>query len=193
MTRFLTFRTAVIALLAALVGVGLAVLAVGAGKSRGAVEIMMPTSSPRPAIGVYVTGAVARPGVYSLQQGDRVADAVQAAGGLTPDADGSGVNLAQHISDEQHIRVPRIGESPPVAASGPPPATGALGTPTRLNVNTATQAELEGLPGVGPVTARAIIDYRTAKGPFQRVEDLLNVPRIGEATVSRLRPLVSVQ
>lgn len=182
----LSFRGAVIALLLGLLGTGLAFLVLRAGGSGGDIEIILPSATPPPSAVVYVSGAVAREGVYTLKEGDRVADAVEAAGGLAPDADRAGVNLAARIADEQHIHVPRQSE-------------GTAGTAARIapggpvNINTASQVELERLPGVGPVLARAIIEYRQANGAFTRVEDLLKVPRIGEATLARLRPLIAVR
>lgn len=189
MSRFIDLRAVVVVLLLGLLGIGLAVLVSGAGCSGGAIEIILPTPSPSAEVVVYVTGAVYREGVYTLREGDRVAEAVDAAGGLAPDADRARVNLAQRVADEQHVIVPRLGDPPAIADGGPvaSPASGA-----RVNVNTATQAELERLPGIGPSLAQAIIAYRGTKGRFQRVEDLLNVPRIGDVTLARLRPLVTV-
>ena len=137
---------------------------------------------------MYVSGAVLTEGLYTLRVGDRVADAVRSAGGLAPDADRAGVNLAARVTDELHIHVPRIGE-----ASAGDGLQGGSAVAGLINVNTATQEELERLPGIGPGLATAIIEYREAKGGFSRLEDLLNVPRVGEATLARLRPFASVR
>jgi competence ComEA-like helix-hairpin-helix protein len=149
-------------------------------------------------IRVQVAGAVANPGVYRLAPGDRVEDAVRAAGGFAPDADTARVNLAQRVRDEQRLDIPASGQAPagegpagaPAAAAAGPgalPPSGAGGvTPAggpgwsgsgdrpndRVNVNTASTAELEALPGIGPVTARRIVDYRENQGPIRSLQQL---------------------
>ena len=187
--QVLFFRVAVLALLTAVFGTGLAFLVLRAGEGAGTIEILLPRDSPAREAVVYVSGAVAREGVYTLREGDRVADAVEAAGGFAPDADRDNLNLAARLSDEQHVRVPRLGES----IAGAAPATASASPPGLVNINTASQAQLEGLPGIGPRLAQAIIEYRRASGGFSRVEDLLKVPRIGEETLARLRPYISVR
>jgi len=143
---------------------------------------------------VDVVGAVARPGLVRLRNGDRVADAVAAAGGATAEADTAGLNQARVMADGEQVRVPRSGETPPPAPA-PPGGTGgaAAGAPaTPVDLNRATLAELDTLPGVGPATATAIIAWRDENGRFRRVDDLLEVPGIGPARLERLRPLVRV-
>lgn len=136
---------------------------------------------PRGTVTVHVSGAVARTGVVVLVEGSRVVDAVAAAGGITPDADLDRVNLAAVLVDGGQVVVPAIGSEP---ASDPGDG--------RVPVNTATLAELQTLPGVGPVTAARIVDHREEVGGFTVVEDLLDVAGIGEATLERLRPLVRI-
>ena len=182
------FRVATIALLLAVLGTGLAFLAIRAGQPAQRLEIILPASSPASEAVVYLSGAGLTEGLYTLREGDRVADAVQAAGGLAPDADRARVNLAARATDEMHIHVPRIGEAS--AGDGLQGDSAAAGL---INVNTATQEELERLPGIGPGLATAIIEYREANGGFSRIEDLLNVPRVGEATLASLRPFASVR
>ena len=143
---------------------------------------------------VHAAGAVARPGVYRVRAGGRVADLLDAAGGPAPDADLDQVNLAAKVADGERVYVPRRGESPPPpAASG---AGGTSGTPGPaagpVNLNTATLEQLDALPGVGPATAQAILDYRKAQGRFRRVDELLEVRGIGEAKLAALRPRVRV-
>jgi competence protein ComEA len=142
---------------------------------------------------VHVVGAVPTPGVQHLPAGSRVADAVQAAGGATPDADLARVNLAAELTDGQQIYVPRVGESPPtpITPAGPTgdPATG---PEPLVDINTATAAELDELPGVGPTTAEAIITTREERGGFTSVDDLLDVRGIGDAKLAELRPRVTV-
>ncbi|MDO8384183.1 MAG: ComEA family DNA-binding protein [Microbacterium sp.] len=133
---------------------------------------------------VHVSGAVARPGLYRLEGGARLVDAVAAAGGFAQDADEAGVNLARPLSDGEQIVVPVVGQAPPAASGG-----GTTGD-ARVNLNTATVAELDTLPRVGPAIAQRIIDWRTTNGRFSAVDDLLSVPGIGEKMLESLRPLV---
>ena len=139
-------------------------------------------------VGVDVAGLVRNPGVYSLPAGSRVIDAIRRAGGPLPKANLSALNLAAPLTDGTQIAV-SDGSVPAVGAGGG--ATGSGGVPV-VNVNTATEPELESLTGVGPVTANAIIQYRTEHGPFATVDDLMNVSGIGPATLEELRPQVTV-
>lgn len=173
----------------------------------------MPTAA---AVTVYVTGEVRRPGLFTLPSGSRVGDAVRLAGGLTQRADRITLNLALRLQDEMQITVPRRldaratpdlrtttrGEQPPVVAptrvpSTPTPTSQLAGrTPTApaqggpVNINTATQEELETLPGIGPTKARAIIEYRREKGPFQTPDELQEVTGIGPKTWEGLKDRV---
>jgi|GEM_PF-157407 len=149
-----------------------------------------PTGSPTPSltpapITVYITGAVANPEqLIDLPQGSRAEDAINAAGGALDDADLSGVNLAQVLQDGDLVHVPSVNS---VSNDTPTP-----NTPTRLELNTATQADLESLPGIGAATAQNILAYREANGDFATLEDLQNVSGIGEATVENLRAYLMV-
>jgi competence protein ComEA len=140
---------------------------------------------------VHVVGAVTAPGVQRLPAGARVADAVDAAGGATPDADLGRINLAAVLADGQQVYVLRVGETPPAPVASPGTAAGD-GTGPPVNVNTASAAELEELPGVGPATAEAIIAHREQHGPFGSVDDLLDVRGIGEAKLEQLRDRATV-
>lgn len=135
---------------------------------------------------VHVDGAVASPGVYELAAGSRVNDAVAAAGGLSEGADTSALNLAAPLADGEKIYVPREGE--PTDASAP--VVSQEGAP--VNLNTATAAELDELPGIGESTAAAIIEDREQNGPFATPEDLMRVSGIGEKKYERLEGLVCV-
>jgi len=157
------------------------------------IEIIEPTpvlASTPAEVGVYVVGAVLNPGVYFLPQGSRVEDALEAAGGSTEEADLAWVNLAKRVYDEEQIYVPRLGEeNPPL-----PPPSGSSGGQAggKININTASAAELETLPGIGPVLAQRVVDYREANGPFAAIEDIKNVRGIGEATFEEIKELIFV-
>ena len=142
-------------------------------------------ASPRPdmtTLTIHVSGAVAGPGLVSLPSGSRVADAVVAAGGALPGADLGSLNLAAPLVDGQQLVVPypALTDGTPVASDG------------RVRINTADATALEGLPGVGPVLAQRIVAHRDAHGPFVTVEDLLEVPGIGESKLAALRDSVIV-
>ena len=131
---------------------------------------------------VYVSGAVASPGVLTLPATSRVIDAITAAGGATPEADLESINLARVIVDGEQIRVGVVGESPPVASEAGTPA----GTCIRLA--TATEAELQTLPGIGPALATRIISYRATHPRLSSVEELDDVPGIGPSLIDKIRP-----
>ena len=141
---------------------------------------------------VSVVGPVARPGLVTLPAGARVADAVQAAGGLLPEADVASVNLAAPLIDGEQIAVALPGAAPAPAGGGPEAAGAAVGPSGRLHLNTATAADLDGLPGIGPVLAQRIVDHRSRHGPFTAVDQLDDVPGIGPATAGELAELVAV-
>lgn len=129
---------------------------------------------------VDVRGAVATPGVVTIHPGDRMIDAVTGAGGLTDDADSNLVNMSARVSDGQMIVIPT--QSPPGEVSGS----------GLININTASVAELDQLPGIGTVRAEQIIAHRQANGPFQTIDDLANVEGISENLLETLRPLIRV-
>ena len=159
------------------------------GAPASAVVSGSPVASVVPLI-VDVTGWVRRPGVYEFATGDRVIDAVNRAGGAREGADLSVINLAAPLADGTQVVVSKEGEVPAGAAAGGLP--GAPGSGALVNINTASETELETLNGVGPVTAAAIIQYRTDNGPFATVDDLMDVSGIGPATLEELRPQVTV-
>jgi len=158
--------------------------------ARGtAIELKaLPTEAP---IQVHVSGQVLQPGVYSLAEGSRVQDAVTLAGGLTAQADPQALNLARRLSDGEKVYVPALGETA-VQGEASAAGEGRAGSGLLVDINTATQEQLETLPGIGPATAQAIIRYRTEHGPFQAVSELDAVPGIGEATLESLQGLVTV-
>lgn len=142
---------------------------------------------------VHVAGAVAMPGVYRLPGGARVIDAVQAAGGVSADAHTDAINLAALLADGQRVYVPRVGEVAPVVVDGGGVPSGGTAVPAGpVNLNSATADQLDGLPGVGPATAAAIIAHRDQHGPFASVDALADVRGIGPAKLDALRGLVTV-
>jgi competence protein ComEA len=156
-----------------------------------------PTTAAPTSIVVHIAGAVTQPGVHVLPAAARVDDAVAAAGGAAPDADLDGLNLAAPLTDGQRVYVPRVGEVDPASVpAGVPPAAGGPTVPAPpagpIDINTATAADLDTLPGVGPATAAAIVDDRTRNGPFASVDDLDRVSGIGPAKLDALRDLVTV-
>ncbi|MDR6172852.1 competence protein ComEA [Nocardioides zeae] len=145
---------------------------------------------------VHVAGRVARPGIVVLPGGARVADAVEAAGGTVPDTDLTGLNLARVLVDGEQVLVGLDpSEGAPTAPTAPGAAAPGGAAPSQgglVDLNTADLAALDLLPGVGPVTAQAIIDWREENGGFSHVDELLEVKGIGEATLAELAPLVTV-
>jgi len=151
-----------------------------ASQPRGdAIELnSAPTLQP---IMVHVTGAVVSPGLYYLPEGSRVNDAVQAAGGFLENADTSFINLAGIIKDGDKIHVPELLPGLSLGGSG-----------LLVNINFATQTELENLPGIGPTLAKRIIDYRSQYGFFDSIDSIKDVPGFGEAVFEKIKDLITV-
>jgi competence protein ComEA len=188
-----------------LLGLGIAVLVTATG-SHGKTTALGSGVSPGPSPGatssaddaagapvyVHVVGAVLHPGLFPLRDGDRVVDAVAAAGGFSDTADQTQVNLARFVTDGEQLSVPVIGApvlSAPGAAGG---AGGAAAPGAKVNLNTADLALLDTLPQVGPAMAKRIVDWRTANGKFTSVEDLMSVTGVGDKTFAELKDLVTV-
>lgn len=159
--------------------VGLAIMVMDRSGDKG-VEILLAT--PTTEIRVYVSGAVASPGVYTLKAGDRAVDAIEKAGGATPEADLDQINLAARLVDGGRLHIPKVGETG--SPSGPS---------QKININTASLALLDTLPGIGEVRARNIIDYRTKNGPFQSIEDLKELKLIPSSTFEQVKDLITVR
>ncbi len=165
-----------------------------------ATSTSIPTSTPAP-LRVYVSGEVRHPDVYTLPPGSIIKDAIYAAGGATGDANLDVVNLAQALQDQQHIHIPAQADNlptPPVVEGGVKTVSmpkSANETPATLvvNLNTATVAQLELLPGIGPAIAQRIVDYRTANGNFSTIEQLMEVKGIGQATFDKLKDNIVVE
>ena len=148
----------------------------------------LPTPTPRP-LRVYVSGAVTSPDVYELPTESIVKDAIEAAGGVTSDADLDRINLALSVADGQHIYVPRQGEeSSPVSPPNEPSGTTSGQAGSKININTASQSEIETLPGIGPSKAQGIIENR----PYESIDEIQKVPGIGEVTFQKLKDLITV-
>jgi competence protein ComEA len=161
---------------------------VRSGPSQALVAAPTASASPTTVILVDVAGWVRRPGVYEFAEGARVIDAIDAAGGARPGAVLSSLNLAAPLADGTQVLVPKESQAPPTTETG----NGTSGATGLVNVNSATNAELETLPGIGEVIAQAIVDHRTENGPFTSVEQLVDVSGIGDATLEDIRELVTV-
>jgi competence protein ComEA len=155
-------------------------------------DLLLDNSEPL-RVAVHVVGAVQQPGVYHLAAGSRGDDAVRLAGGATSQADLKQVNLAAVLVDGQQLWIPRRGERiPNSSVPNTVPNAPRNGVPALVDINQATVADLDRLPGVGPSTARAIVDHRMRNGPFASVDDLLAVRGIGPVKLAELRALVRV-
>jgi competence protein ComEA len=205
---------AVVVAVLALLGVGVVLSARAAAGGGGAEQVppvavssgpgggsgSRPGTDPSPSaptVFVHILGQVARPGLYEVAAGSRAVDVVAAAGGFGPRADQHALNLARPVVDGEQIVVPKPGESP--APVLPAPSAGGVagsaspgGGTAAIDLNTADLTALQTLPGVGPATAQAILDWRAENGPFRAVDDLLDVTGIGEKKLDRLRDAVRV-
>jgi len=192
----------------ALVAVGLVAALIAGGylwqsrpRSQPAAEVVAPSPAASPTalagaapagVTVHVAGKVRRPGVVTLPSGARVVDAIRAAGGLRPGAETGTLNLARRVVDGEQIAVGVPAAPPEAAPPGTAGAPAAADSGQRLDLNTATVEQLDGLPGVGPVLAQRIVEYRTRNGGFRSVEQLREVTGIGERRYAELKDLVRV-
>jgi competence protein ComEA len=167
-----------------IIGVLIGLLASGiiwltATQPRGDRVVLLPTPSPRMVV-VYVSGAVASPGVFTLPDGSRVNAAINAAGGFSPGAETDKINLASFLQDGQQIDVPGMVDTGHINAG-------------RVNINSATIADFDSLPGIGPTTAQAIVEYRNENGLFSSIQAIQNVPGIGPATFDQIKDYITVE
>ena len=205
------YRQAAFIALAALAGAVIATAAILLSQGDGNAPIQIVSSpagvdastgggsAPAPILSqediqVYISGAVQDPGVYPLRPGDRLVDALDAAGGAIEGADLNRVNLALRVQDEGYYYIPQEGETPPqVATDTSAPAPGARPVDGGLvNLNTASADVLSTLPGIGPGRAQAIVSYRQQNGPFASIEEITAVTGIGSGTYEKIRDLVAV-
>jgi competence protein ComEA len=183
---------AAVALLALLAVAGRTLAGAGASAPVAQTGLVPEPAEAAPRIVVHVTGAVARPGLYRLKEGSRVADAVARAGGATGKADTAAVNLAAPLADGIQVLMPsRVAGGAGAAAAAGGSGAGGAGSGVPISLSSATIAELDTLPGVGPVTAQKIVDHRAAHGAFSSVDDLDAIPGIGPARLGQLRGLVT--
>jgi competence protein ComEA len=177
-------------ILAALLIIGLVLRFIMAPKPMEPLAIEPPTTNPTEetrepvTIVIHVAGAVVRPGVYTLPEGARVYEALDAAGGVLEEADPHVLNLAEPLYDGRRISVPSMAETKDQPAGG--------AERRKVNINTATATEFETLPGIGPAKAAAIISYREANGPFRTIDDLVQVSGIGPQTVEGLKEHITL-
>jgi competence protein ComEA len=177
-----------LAIIGSLLAAGLLFLTVQ--QPRGQPVKLRPPPTPAP-IMVDVAGAVAHPGLYALPVGSRVSHALEAAGGLTAWADANQLNLAAILVDGEQVQVPSSMET--ALPDGVSPSARITGMGDLVNINTASQADLESLPEIGPKIAQAIITYRTEHGLFATIEEIQDVAGIGPAVFDQIRPLITVQ
>jgi len=171
-----TYLNIALGVLTGLLAAGLIWLA--ASQPRGEAVTLLPSPTTR-SVTVYISGAVATPGVYNLPEGSRVDDVILLAGGFLPNAEQEGINLAAMLLDGQQLDVPVRSAATHVSEG-------------RININTATVEELDTLPGIGPTTAQNIFNYRLENGPFQFIQDIQNVAGIGPATYDEIKDLIMV-
>ena len=197
LTRPQALAIAVLALVAVFLAAHLFGGSSGGPASKGTSTTSVPPLTPPAAatappaaamLVVDVAGAVRRPGLYRLPHGSRIADAIARAGGMSRRASQAAVNLAAPLADGEQVLVPSLAAAgvagaPSGAAAGPSPSA-------PVDLNSATVEQLDALPGIGPVTAQKIVDYRTEHGPYTSVDDLVAIPGIGPSRIENLRGLV---
>ena len=175
------------ALLVAALSAGIALVLYRSTSSSPGVEILLPTATPVSDLKVYLSGAVVSPGVYTVKIGDRLEDVLAAAGGATDVAQMDCVNLAVRAQDEDHFHIP--GSDEPCQSSASLVAGDA---DSKVNLNTASVEQLQALPGIGEVKAKAIADYRGKSGPLRSTEDVMEVRGIGLSIYEAIKDLVTV-
>jgi competence protein ComEA len=191
----------VLGLIASIV-IGLAVMALRPlfyNSTSQLIVVQAKGRQPASPIEVHVCGAVRREGVYKLKEGDRVLDAVTLAGGAQLSADLSALNLAETVKDGEKIMVPAkqlpvrevtASETAPVSVRQK--GGKASSSTAKININIADEKALDSLPGVGPATAKAIVEYRRTKGPFARPEQIMEIPRFGKSKFEKIKNMIII-
>ena len=179
------YRAPLLAALAGVAVLGLVFLILRQRDGPPPLELQVGDPGSGSEIMVYVAGAVVAPGVYTLRDGDRVVDAVEAAGGPSPDADLITLNLARRVHDEDQVVVPKVGGQAADGQAGP----AADGAP--VDINTASAAILDSLPGIGEVYSQRIVDSRVAAGRFESTEDLVDREIIPRSTYEKIKNLIT--
>jgi competence protein ComEA len=178
---------------------GSSVTSAAAQNSRAAATVASATPTFDGVFKVYVAGAVKNPGVYQMQAGDRIEDAIKIAGGATENADLLKIDLAKRVTDEMQITIPERATTPAISATGAAVTTqnNAKPSPTptdpsgKINVNTASAAELDKLPGIGEVLSARIVDYRTKNGPYNSLDDLRKVSGLTASVIEKIKDLIT--
>ena len=179
------YRWLAISLMAAPLLISIGVLVDRQLQGPQPLEINLAETPSAAEIQVYVAGAVNRPGVYYLSDGDRWIDAVEAAGGPAADADVEAINLARRLQDEDQVLVPRLGEQAVLGSTQAP-------QDELVNINSAPAAVLDSLPGIGEVRSQNIVDSRERDGPFSRIEELVERKLIPQSVFDQIRELITV-
>jgi competence protein ComEA len=169
-----------------LLGAGILVLVTRPPRGNPISLLPAPTSAP---ITVYVSGNVNQEGLYSLPAGSRINDAIMAAGGFSAEANTSSINLAEILTDGQQINVPDVN----LSAGMDIPARSIDSSLVLVDINTASLEQLDTLPNIGPITAQDILDYRNTNGPFGSIEEIMEVPGIGQAKFEAFKDLITVE
>ena len=161
-------------------------------------EVQEETPTVTTTIKVHIAGSVVTEGIVELEEGARIADAIQSAGGTTADANMQNINLAYKLQDGQKIYIPNVNEDETAIienggiVENTEVSGGTANSSGKININTATQTELELITGIGPSTATKIIEYRTENGKFQTIEDIKNVPGIGDSKYESMKEQITV-
>lgn len=193
-------KNALYVLLGVMAGFALAGMLVFIARAPAGEPIVLQAAPTKEPIAVHVIGAVPRPGLYEFAEGARVQDAIDAAGGLLAGANVDTINLAALLEDGQQLNIPFAEGQGPSTSNNDTSLVlpGATNTPSvsestdLININTASAEELDSLPGIGPTIAQRIVDYRDENGPFQTIEDIMNVSGIGPSTFDNIKDLITV-
>lgn len=168
-----------------------------AAKASPAALTPQPGPTPDRIIKIFITGEVVHPGVYEMRDGDRIIDAVQVAGGFSAEADPDRIDQAQRVRDEMRIEIPRRVPSPQAGTSpdpGLPTAAQSVATASipdgRVNINTASAADLDKLPGIGATLSQRIVDYRAKNGSFRSLDDVRKVPGLNNSIIEKIKDLI---